>query len=112
MRAERERLRAGRAPHPSERDQLRARLRPCPCRRDERGPAAARERTPRSHRKRDSGSNHTVHPTMHPFVAAELPEFVLDRALRTSLLPLVPRPTWRSNAQPPTQENCSVPNMA
>ena len=30
-----------------------------------------------------------VHRTMHPFVAAELPEFDLDRALRTGLLPLV-----------------------
>ena len=30
-----------------------------------------------------------VHRTMHPFMAAELPEFDLDRALRTGLLPLV-----------------------
>ena len=30
-----------------------------------------------------------VHRTMHPFMAAELPDFDLDRALRTGLLPLV-----------------------
>ena len=30
-----------------------------------------------------------VHRTMHPFMAAELPEFDLDRALRIGLLPLV-----------------------
>ncbi len=30
-----------------------------------------------------------VHRTMHPFMAAELPEFDLDRALRVGLLPLV-----------------------
>ena len=30
-----------------------------------------------------------VHRTMHPFMAAELPEFNLDRALRIGLLPLV-----------------------
>ena len=30
-----------------------------------------------------------VHRTMHPFMAAELPEFDLDRAFRTGLLPLV-----------------------
>ena len=30
-----------------------------------------------------------VHRTMHPFMAAELPELDLDRALRTGLLPLV-----------------------
>ena len=30
-----------------------------------------------------------VYRTMHPFMAAELPEFDLDRALRTGLLPLV-----------------------
>ena len=30
-----------------------------------------------------------VHRTMHPFIAAELPEFDLDRALRIGLLPLV-----------------------
>ena len=30
-----------------------------------------------------------VHRTMHPFMAAELPEFDLDRALRIGMLPLV-----------------------
>ena len=30
-----------------------------------------------------------VHRTMHPFMAAELPDFDLDRALRVGLLPLV-----------------------
>ena len=30
-----------------------------------------------------------VHRTMHPFIAAELPEFDLDWALRIGLLPLV-----------------------
>lgn len=30
-----------------------------------------------------------VHRTMHPFMAAELPEFDLDRALRVGMLPLV-----------------------
>lgn len=39
-----------------------------------------------------------MHRTMYPFVAAELPDFDLGRALETGLLPLVmARPTPRTS---------------